>query len=91
MRTPSAALRLLVAVATACLVSLALAPAARAQDDDAPDRVTPRRAVEGFLAAAHRGQYARAAQYLDLRGVPNAKAAGPELARKLAEVIDQRL
>ncbi|HEU4407237.1 MAG TPA: mechanosensitive ion channel domain-containing protein, partial [Polyangiaceae bacterium] len=47
--------------------------------------------VEGFLAAAHRGQYARAAQYLDLRGVPNAKAAGPELARKLAEVIDQRL
>lgn len=86
------ALALALALATACLVWLAGPPEARAQEaDDAPDRVTPRRAVEGFLGAAHRGQYARAAQYLDLRGVPNAKVAGPELARKLAEVIDQRL
>ncbi len=80
------------AAGLALLAAFARPAPARAQaDDEAPDRVTPRRSVEGFLAAAHRGRYASATQYLDLRGVPNAKVAGPELARKLAEIIDQRL
>lgn len=94
MRSP-AALRppaLVLAFALALFAALGWPGLAAAQaGDDAPDRVTPRRSVEGFLDAAHRGQYARAAQYLDLRGVPNAKVAGPELARKLAEVVDQQL
>ncbi|MCU0681708.1 MAG: mechanosensitive ion channel family protein [Polyangiaceae bacterium] len=85
-------LAFVLAFALALLAAVGRPGLAAAQTgDDAPDRVTPRRSVEGFLDAAHRGQYTRAAQYLDLRGVPNAKAAGPELARKLAEVIDQQL
>jgi MscS family membrane protein len=57
------------------------------------DRGTPRRAVEGFLQAARAHDYQRAAEYLDLRRFPPsaAKIMGPQLARHLKIVLDQKL
>jgi MscS family membrane protein len=57
------------------------------------DRGTPRRAVEGFLQAARAHNYQRAAKYLDLRRFPpgEAEIRGPQLARHLKIVLDQKL
>src|SRR5262249_54428814 len=57
------------------------------------DGGTPRRTVEGFLQAARAHNYRRAAEYLDLRGLPaeEAKSLGPQLARHLKIVLDQQL
>ncbi|MGZ3416627.1 MAG: mechanosensitive ion channel family protein [Polyangiales bacterium] len=57
------------------------------------DRATPRHTWEGFLAATHAGDYLRAAQFLDLRGVLRAKQAneGPVLAQRLSYVVDRKL
>ena len=57
------------------------------------DRGTPRRAVAGFLKAAHADDYRRAAGYLELGGLPDdvAKNLGPQLARHLKIVLDQKL
>ena len=57
------------------------------------DRGTPRRAVEGFLQAAGARDYRRAAGYLDLQRVPpgEAETRGPQLARHLKIVLDQKL
>jgi hypothetical protein len=57
------------------------------------DRGTPRRAVAGFLKAARADDYRRAAEYLELRGLPAevAKTPGPQLARHLKIVLDQKL
>ena len=57
------------------------------------DRGTPRRAVEGFLQAAHAHDYHRAARYLNLRRYPaeEAKSLGPQLALHLKIVLDQQL
>ena len=54
---------------------------------------TPRGAIARFLAAAREGQYARAAEYLNLRQIPRAARArkGPELARELEAVLDRTL
>ena len=56
------------------------------------DRGTPRRAVAGFLRAAHAKDYRRAAEYLDLQRLPadEAKTLGPQLARRLKIVLDQK-
>lgn len=73
-------------VATLCLATT-LAGAA-----PPPDRGTPRRAWEGFLARAEAGDYAEAAQYLDLRALgATSRTKGPELARKLHSVLAQEL
>ncbi len=57
------------------------------------DRTTPRRAWTGFAAAAHDGDYDRASRYLDLRSVPRATkiVEGPDLARKLAYVLEHHV
>ncbi|MCP3144089.1 mechanosensitive ion channel family protein [Pyxidicoccus xibeiensis] len=57
------------------------------------DRQTPHAAVQGFLSAAHRGDYALAAHYLDLDFIPRAEQAerGPQLARRLKFVLDRKL
>lgn len=57
------------------------------------DRETPHATVKGFLEAAHRGDYARAAHYLDLDFIPRAEQAekGPQLARRLKFVLDRKL
>ena len=57
------------------------------------DRGTPRRAVEGFLQAAHAHDYQRAARYLNLRRFPaeEAESLGPQLALHLKIVLDQKL
>ena len=53
----------------------------------------PRGAIARFLAACRAGQYARAAEYLDLRQIPRSVRAqrGPELARELETVLDRAL
>jgi MscS family membrane protein len=55
------------------------------------DRRTPRSTIAGFLDATGRGDYARAAEYLDLSRIPPARRTeqGPALARDLRIVIDQ--
>ncbi|HJQ75235.1 MAG TPA: mechanosensitive ion channel family protein [Gaiellaceae bacterium] len=53
----------------------------------------PRGAVARFFAAAREGQYARAAEHLNLRQIPRAARArrGPELARELEAVLERAL
>jgi MscS family membrane protein len=57
------------------------------------DRVSPRGAVYGFLEAAGREDWRRAASYLNLRPLPPSRheEQGPELARQLKRVLDRRL
>jgi small-conductance mechanosensitive channel len=57
------------------------------------DRQTPHAVVQGFLEAAHKGDYLRAAHYLDLDFIPRAEQAerGPQLARRLKFVMDRKL
>jgi small-conductance mechanosensitive channel len=57
------------------------------------DRQSPQATVEGFLRAAHAGDYALAAHYLDLDFLPGAKQArkGAQLARRLKFVLDRKL
>ncbi len=60
--------------------------------DDPLGRGTPRSTVEGFFGAARKGDFALAAQYLDLSGLPEGtqKQDGPSLARKLWFVLEQQ-
>jgi MscS family membrane protein len=69
------------------------APEAPAAPEDDLQRGTPRSAIAGFLAAARQGDYARAAEYLDLRRVPPsvAEQGGEQLARHLKTVVDRTL
>jgi MscS family membrane protein len=56
------------------------------------NRGTPRGSMYGFLAAARKGDYGRAAEYLDLRRLPpEDQARGPQIARQLKAVVDQTL
>ena len=61
--------------------------------EDALNRGVPRSSVSGFLAAAHKRDYVRAAEYLDLRSLPPGmtESQGPELARQLKIVLDRVL
>src|SRR6476646_9770891 len=90
-------LRLLALIACA-LVALVVSPAplARAagpndglQPDSSLDRATPRRALDGFISAADKGDYLKAAHYLDLRAIAKARqeVEGPDLAEKLSYVL----
>jgi small-conductance mechanosensitive channel len=56
------------------------------------NRETPRRAVQSFLREANSGSLDTAADYLDLRALPPANRAtqGPELARKLAFILERQ-
>jgi MscS family membrane protein len=57
------------------------------------DRGLPRTTVDGFLNATRKGDYERAAEYLDLRNLPRGmdKSQGPELARQLKIILDRAL
>jgi MscS family membrane protein len=58
---------------------------------DPLNRTTPRDAVSSFLHACSRNDYARAANYLDLRAIPSQKrvAEGMQLALQLEEVLNK--
>jgi small-conductance mechanosensitive channel len=60
--------------------------------NDVLDRSTPRRSLEGFLKEGKEGDFLVAASYLDLRGIvaPLRDQTGPELAQKLAYVLERR-
>jgi MscS family membrane protein len=59
---------------------------------DPLDRGTPRSSMHGFLTAARARDYDRAAQYMDLRLLPREQPdRGPELARRLRMVLDQKM
>ncbi|HSH27562.1 MAG TPA: hypothetical protein VK972_07350, partial [Wenzhouxiangella sp.] len=57
------------------------------------DRSTPRATVSALLTATDRARFARAAHLLDLSRLPADEQAerGPELARRLAEVIERTM
>jgi MscS family membrane protein len=69
------------------------APETPAIPEDDFQRGTPRSTLAGFLAAARQGDYARAAEYLDLRRVPPSisEQGGDQLARHLKTVVDRAL
>jgi MscS family membrane protein len=69
------------------------APAPKPGPLDDFDRGVPRTSVEGFLEAAKKGEWKRAAEYLDVRRLPRgfARSEGPELARQLSFVLDRFL
>src|SRR6266404_4426850 len=91
--------RLLLLVALALSVpaaarSEAPAPGAEsARPATAPGPEVPRGAMARFLAACGEGHYARAAEYLNLRQLPQSIRAqrGAELARELETVLDRAL
>lgn len=62
-----------------------------APPEDALGRATPRGAASGFLDAAQAGDYAQAAEYLDLQRIPKPERAerGLRLARQLSVVLAQ--
>ncbi len=57
---------------------------------DQLDRTSPRSSVTAFLEACHNSNYMRAAQYLDLRDIPERKRdnAGPRLAKELEQALN---
>jgi MscS family membrane protein len=71
----------------ACLVAQAAAAKA---SGDALNRGNPRASVTAFLEACQRGNYSLAAQYLDLRQLPEWERTerGPELARELEAILN---
>src|SRR5579875_38295 len=54
-------------------------------------RNTPRDSIYAFLEACHRGKYAVAAQYLDLRKLSSQQrtSEGPQLAQQLSQLLDR--
>ena len=58
---------------------------------DALNRGTPRGTIRGFIEACEAVDFERAAQYLDLRNLPEEVAAlgGPELARQFHHVLSR--
>jgi small-conductance mechanosensitive channel len=66
---------------------------ARAEDHAVADRSTPRRTMAAFLEASEYGDYARAAEELDLGQIPPPERGrrGPELAEMLHHVLDRTI
>ena len=61
--------------------------------DDEYDRGVPRTSLAGYIRAAKRDDFERAAAYLDLRNLPAGlrPADGPELAKQLAIIFERAL
>jgi MscS family membrane protein len=101
MRFARALARALCAAYIACAAAPALAqnsehPApetAAAAPADSLGRGTPRDSLYGFIVAGRDGDFARAAEYLDLSGAPEAERGevGPRLAHRLKVVLDRKL
>jgi MscS family membrane protein len=68
-------------------------PAPAPRPDDPYDRGSPRSAMRGFLSAGRAGEWERAAQFLELRGLPaGLRNEDPAvLARQLKTVLDRTL
>ena len=66
-------------------------PAGTPGAEDELGRLVPRTMLDGFRDAVAAGDHARAARYLDLSRLPEARhgQAGPELARELGWVLDR--
>lgn len=75
------------------VVLLLTAPAGALAQAPPPDLSTPTRALKLFIDSGRAGDYARAAQALDLRRVPEDRrsAEGRTLARRLKQVLDSQL
>jgi MscS family membrane protein len=68
-----------------------VAPVADTGPRDALNRGTPRGTIRGFIEACEAVDFERAAQYLDLRNLPEEVEAfgGPELARQFHHVLSR--
>jgi MscS family membrane protein len=75
-------------IATTTIVSPAVAGPG---PEDALNRGTPRGSINGFLEACEAFDFERAAEYLDLRSLPEEVAAlgGAELARQFSHVLSR--
>jgi len=59
---------------------------------DELNRGTPRGSMYGFIVASRKGDFERASRFLDLRRLqPEERERGPELARMLKAVLDEKL
>ena len=69
-----------------------LAGDAAAVAGDTLDRQTPRRTMAAFLKEGRNGNFAVAANYLDLRAMPESlrESSGPDLAQKLVYVLEHQ-
>ncbi len=69
------------------------APAKKKVPTDDLNRGVPRTSVKGFLNASHEREFTKAAEYLDLRNLPEhlKTIPGPELARQLYIVLTRTL
>lgn len=67
------------------------APVVDKGPDDALNRGTPSGSIDGFLDAASTFNWEKAAEYLDLRNLPEdvADLGGPELARQLNHILSR--
>lgn len=83
----------LLALALAVVVGLSWTTAYAQDATTTVDRSTPRRAMATFLEAAEAGEYARAADVLDLHliAVDERAGKGPELAEMLHHVLDRAM
>ncbi|MDH3227718.1 MAG: mechanosensitive ion channel family protein, partial [Thermoleophilia bacterium] len=104
-RPPLARLALAIALVIPALAAAAQeAPPPTSQAEPAPpsrpagptddlERGVPRTAMKGYLQACRDGDFERAARYLDLSRLSPAERSerGPELARRLEVVLDQKL
>jgi MscS family membrane protein len=88
-----AVLVLTFAVARAQPPTTATPPAQPERPASALGTDTPRGAMARFLTACRAGQYARAAEFLNLRGIPSQGRTqrGAEFARELETVLDRAL
>ncbi len=73
------------------ITSAASSGAPAAPTSDPLKRETPRDAIYGLLQACHQTDYARAAQYLDLKRIRTdlRNTQGPDLARQLGIILDR--
>jgi MscS family membrane protein len=76
---------------TQTTVAVAVPLQANKGPEDALDRGNPRSSIIGYLKAASEFKFDKAAEYLDLRNLPEevAEIGGPELARQLNHVISR--
>jgi small-conductance mechanosensitive channel len=72
------------------IAALSIATTAPAAE---PELTTPRQALREYIERCRDGDFAAAARVLDLRAIPEAQRAveGPQLARQLKFVLDQKL
>lgn len=82
--------KIFILVVAALSLRAAAPPATAIPPADPLGRMNPRGAVTGFLQACHQHDYAKAAEYIDLRQIAPARRAaeGPVIARDIEAILN---